>query len=252
MTKSGFTGKLYRLYIKMFGSPIISLHTRWRCIKPLLNKTEGLVLDVGSGPGVVALEIAKTMKRDVVALDLDKKKLKMGKGVGKNILSNSAVNFVAGDGRFLPFRTEAFETLLCAEFLEHIKEDFLVIHEIARVLLLEGKLILTVPHLDTRQIGPAHLWDHVRDGYTLDSLDQSLEEADLKIDYSTSTNKFIARIAQKIYFETGIKGRFGGWKTNLILFPFFYFLSNLDSLVPKPGINLVVMASKGKCGIIHQ
>ncbi len=49
------------------------------------------------------------------------------------------------DAHNLPFKNESFDAILCSQVLEHLKNPFLAISEIERVLKIKGKLILTVP-----------------------------------------------------------------------------------------------------------
>lgn len=76
----------------------------------------------------------------------------------------------------MPFRSGAFDTVICCDTLEHIPDDRSAIAEIHRVLRAGGVAILTVPQSDTgvetyedprivtsddrdREYGQ---WDHVR------------------------------------------------------------------------------------------
>jgi SAM-dependent methyltransferase len=54
---------------------------------------------------------------------------------------------VWGSGLYLPFRTGAFATVLCAQVLEHVPEPRQLMGEVGRVLARGGHLILTAPHI---------------------------------------------------------------------------------------------------------
>jgi SAM-dependent methyltransferase len=50
-----------------------------------------------------------------------------------------------GDATSIPVPDGAFDTVLCTEVLEHVPDPVAVIHELARILKPDGKLILTAP-----------------------------------------------------------------------------------------------------------
>ena len=54
---------------------------------------------------------------------------------------------VIGDAQNLPFKPKSFDTVLCSEVIEHVKEPYTALKEINRVLKKSGILILTAPHL---------------------------------------------------------------------------------------------------------
>jgi len=47
----------------------------------------------------------------------------------------------------MSFMDNAFESILCLEVLEHVKNPFQAVHELKRVLTKEGRLLLSVPFL---------------------------------------------------------------------------------------------------------
>jgi SAM-dependent methyltransferase len=108
------------------------------------------VLDVGCGSGRHAFE-ALRRGADVIAADLDSAALA---GVGDMAAAMAAAGEVAGggglrtvvaDARTLPFEDEAFDVVIAAEVLEHIREDRAAIAELCRVLRPGGVLAVTVP-----------------------------------------------------------------------------------------------------------
>lgn len=54
---------------------------------------------------------------------------------------------VFGDGLRLPFRDDSFDTVVCFEVLEHVKDGSALARELARVVRPGGTVILTVPFL---------------------------------------------------------------------------------------------------------
>jgi SAM-dependent methyltransferase len=84
----------------------------------------------------------------------------------------------------LPFANESMDIIIANQILEHVKELFWILHEISRVLALDGNLIIGVPNLASlhnrfllligRQPTPIQLYSaHIR-GFTISGFDQLL------------------------------------------------------------------------------
>lgn len=54
---------------------------------------------------------------------------------------------VSGDILNLPFINNSIDAIICLEVLEHVKNPFIAIEEVYRVLKPKGKLILSIPFL---------------------------------------------------------------------------------------------------------
>jgi len=89
----------------------------------------------------------------------------------------------------LPFPNNSFEVVICNQVIEHTKELFWLISELARVCKTEGYLIIGVPNLGSlhnrialllgRQPPAIHVFGpHVR-GFTIDGLREFLQVEDL-------------------------------------------------------------------------
>lgn len=64
--------------------------------------------------------------------------------IGMELPGNGSPD-VFGDALRLPFRAEAFDTVLCNEVLEHVTEPSALIAEVTRVLKPGGHVLLTTP-----------------------------------------------------------------------------------------------------------
>jgi len=106
------------------------------------------VLDVGCGRGRHAFE-AFRRGASVVALDVEGEAIKyvrsvlalmkeQGEGQGVFLC-------VKGDILHLPFPDGFFQRIICAETLEHVREDRRAMQELVRVLAPGGRLAVTVP-----------------------------------------------------------------------------------------------------------
>jgi SAM-dependent methyltransferase len=71
---------------------------------------------------------------------------------------------ICGDGMALPFRAEAFDTVLCNQVLEHVPEGAVLMAEITRVLKPGGILLLTVPMTWDLHLEPTDFYRYTRYG----------------------------------------------------------------------------------------
>jgi SAM-dependent methyltransferase len=83
---------------------------------------------------------------------------------------------VGGSLTSIPTPSGIFDLILCTEVLEHIGDDAAAIDELRRVLAPGGWLLITVPTPPT-----VYDPDHVREGYTAESLSGMLQLRGLEI-----------------------------------------------------------------------
>jgi ubiquinone/menaquinone biosynthesis C-methylase UbiE len=85
------------------------------------------VLEVGSGLGILAGEIAKVSRRRVVGVELSAAQIASAAGV-------SGAAFVQADAHALPFAGGAFDLVFARYLLEHVRDPQAVLAEMRRVL----------------------------------------------------------------------------------------------------------------------
>lgn len=143
---------------------------RWALQKPIverfLGEKLGVTLDIGCGQGMFALYYLPNHSKEVYGIDINDEALKY---LQKYKKQNTF--FIHGSAEKLPFPNETFDTVLCTEVLEHLKNDKKAINEIKRVLKKNGHLVLSTPH------PPAAYPDehHLREGYTLGEIESLIE-----------------------------------------------------------------------------
>jgi SAM-dependent methyltransferase len=110
------------------------------------------LLDLGCGGGRHAFE-AMRRGASVVALDADAAEIKDAAALIEAMLSDDQAtrdnggegSALVSDGLALPFPDRAFDRVIAAEVLEHVRSDRLAMAELARVLRPGGTIAVTVP-----------------------------------------------------------------------------------------------------------
>lgn len=100
----------------------------------------GVVLDVGSGPGVFSKLLARG-GRKVIALDIQEDYLRKIESTSKNILK------VCADAHYLPFRDDSIDYVLSLSLIEHLQRPLMHVEEVYRVIKARGIWIIQLPNL---------------------------------------------------------------------------------------------------------
>jgi SAM-dependent methyltransferase len=131
----------------------------WRAAKPLMAKScQGLALDAGSGRSGWRSVILRTASR-YESLDLAAR--------------GGVVPDWIGDLTAMPqVPAQRFDSVVCHQVLEHVKDPMAAAKELARVLKPGGGAVISVPHLSRRHELPH---DYYR--FTPEGLRQVLESA---------------------------------------------------------------------------
>lgn len=112
-----------------------------------LRKTQGLVLDVGCGDGMVI----RRLRRDGV------------RAIGIDIAQGewSGLPVVVGDGYNLPFGDSCFDAVGSFTVLEHSLKPYALIKEMVRVLKPQGRIVISCPNMrGVFMLHPGHFVTH--------------------------------------------------------------------------------------------
>ncbi len=104
----------------------------WRAMRRASGQLRGRILDLGCG--VQPYRPLLTTVDAITGLEIDTAQNRRNKCAD-----------VLYDGATLPFDAESFDGVVCNQVLEHVFEPESFIAEIRRVLVADGKLVLSVP-----------------------------------------------------------------------------------------------------------
>jgi ubiquinone/menaquinone biosynthesis C-methylase UbiE len=96
------------------------------------------ILDVGTGTGELAMQVAKVLRSQTVGLD---------KSPSFSKISQDYFSPIIADANSLPFKQNSFDIVLLTSLLEHLPHPKTCIHEVARILKYRGSCIVQLPNL---------------------------------------------------------------------------------------------------------
>lgn len=105
-------------------------------LKKNYEETNHKLLDLGAGEGALSLKLKK-FGFDVYATDISAEIFKV-----KDIPFK-----IANLDKNIPYTDNFFDCIVCVELLEHLKNPWITMEEIRRVLKQNGLLVLTTPNI---------------------------------------------------------------------------------------------------------
>lgn len=118
----------------------------WRCfaVKSLPPIKKGIFLDVATGTGDVAIEIARRYPPGVriIGVDISKEMIRLGIEKVRRLGFNNRIELREGDVNCLPFEDGRFDGALIAFGIRNIEDYRRGIREMARVVKAGGRVII--------------------------------------------------------------------------------------------------------------
>ncbi len=243
-----------RMYIWIFGMPILGLRIRaWRML-PLIKKYAAAahrVLDFGSGRGVFTVEMAKYLPQaQVIGVDNGyAHKVAMADEVIHRLKLNNC-QLISGDVFQRDF-PQAFDCIVAIDVLEHIRDDHAMVQRLHELLAPGGRFIVHVPNYYRHAFGKRYLnfkdiEGHERLGYLPAELAELFQQAGFTMLESGYTYASLETIANDIsYLITG--GRERRKVLYSFAFPFLLGLAWLGKgVIPRYGSGLYAIGQKGE------
>ena len=115
-------------------------------VKELKPKNGERILDLGCGDGFYLYLLSRLdLKLILHGLDYDQNALNSAK---KNLVLNKVKLTHADLMKQLPFPDEFFDGIVMSEVMEHLPDDIKCMKEVRRILKKNGRLVLSVPHIN--------------------------------------------------------------------------------------------------------
>ncbi|MGH2573492.1 MAG: ubiquinone/menaquinone biosynthesis methyltransferase [Actinomycetota bacterium] len=155
-----------RSYDRMSRLLSLGLDPLWRrfLVSRVTVPPAGLVLDVATGTGAVALEVAARTDASIVGLDQSEPMLRRGVKRATEAGSSARVNFVLGRAERLPFADERFDAVSFTYLLRYVDDPAATLAELARVVKPGGTLASLEFHVPGNPVWRALWFVHTRVG----------------------------------------------------------------------------------------
>lgn len=138
---------------------------------------DGRVLEIGPGPGFIAIEIAKLLpEAQVVGLDVSETMIEIATGNAQEHGVSERVEFRAGDASKMPFGEASFDFVISSGSLHHWKEPIHIFHEVHRVLKPGCQALISDLRSDAPEDEVKKLADQIDSRFMRWGLRHSLEE----------------------------------------------------------------------------
>jgi SAM-dependent methyltransferase len=218
-----------KLYISLFGVPIVGLRIRARNILNLLPKhlSPSLVLDAGSGPGVITFLLSQRYAdATVVGIDQSDTEIENCRAIAQQAqITNTS--FEVADLRTLSW-SDRFDLIVCVDILEHIEDDAQALHTLFQALAPGGTLMLHVPSLYRRypvfkKCLNFDVPSHERPGYDQQDIVDKVQATGFTVEDSGYTYGFLETLVNNLsYMITGARKKNKGMYA--LAFPFLNVL----------------------------
>jgi len=124
------------------GLMTMGLDRRWRRLAvELARPRDAVALDLATGTGDLAMELARQGSRFVVGADFCPEMVAAAVGKVRRNGSGAAMSFLAGDAQQLPFPDNTFECLVNGFLLRNVSDLDGALREFRRVLKPGGRLV---------------------------------------------------------------------------------------------------------------
>ncbi len=129
----------------------------WKILRKGIR--EGRVLDVGTGTGLLAIELAKvkSCRFDIISIDISENMIRRAVDNAKQAGVEDKIRFLVATAAALPFSDNSFDLVMSYASLHHWLEPVTVFNEVQRVVKENGSFIIR----DNKRIYHNPLWKSI-------------------------------------------------------------------------------------------
>jgi ubiquinone/menaquinone biosynthesis C-methylase UbiE len=139
----GIEGFFAHRYNEFAHSPVSMAHYRKVAAEVAQRVRSGKILEIGPGPGYIAIEIAKLLPTaESVGLDVSRTMVEIATCNAAEARVNDRVVFRLGNATQMPFPVKSFDFVVSSGSLHHWKEPIRIFNEIYRVLKDGGEALI--------------------------------------------------------------------------------------------------------------
>ena len=108
--------------------------------------TENVILDVGTGTGRFAIDLARNSKL-VIGIDASRRMLMLVRHRSIQEGVNRKIQLIRADAHQLPFKSNVFDLCVTINVLNHMENHANVVEQLQRVLKVNGHLVANFPNV---------------------------------------------------------------------------------------------------------
>jgi len=180
-----FDEKLSRRLEVMYSAPDV-LGRRKAVLQALAPRSAERIIDVGSGPGLMAAELADVVgqRGKVCGVDTSESMIALSSA---RLAGRPWLEFQLSDATALPYPEQSFDAAVCVQVLEYVKDIAAALSELYRVLRPSGRAVIVDTDWDSIVWHASDLnlmnrilraWDeHLHDPYLPRTLSNKLQVA---------------------------------------------------------------------------
>ncbi|WP_298541285.1 bifunctional demethylmenaquinone methyltransferase/2-methoxy-6-polyprenyl-1,4-benzoquinol methylase UbiE [uncultured Aquimarina sp.] len=128
----------------------VDIKWRKKVVKIVTNSKPNKVLDVATGTGDLAINLAKTGASEIIGLDISAGMLAVGKDKIKAKKLDQIISMVKGDGESLPYEENYFDAITVAFGVRNFEDLEQGLSEIYRVLKPGGVFVVLETSVPTK------------------------------------------------------------------------------------------------------
>ncbi len=128
----------------------IDIKWRQKVVDIVENRQPHNILDIATGTGDLAINLAKTQAKTIVGLDISEGMLEVGRQKIKAKQLNKTIKMVVGDSENLPFDDDTFDAITVAFGVRNFETLEKGLAEILRVLKPQGQLVILETSVPTK------------------------------------------------------------------------------------------------------